>query len=139
MADHRGPIVGRLDDSEAATSAAALVLAGQGEIKEWQEGLYRTFHEYPELGHQELRTAAAAADALREAGYEVMRSRDDRGRRVMRNGEGPTVLMRADMDALPMREKTGLPYASTDHQTDRAGKTVSASRTPADTTCTCHA
>ena len=43
---------------------------------------------------------------------------------MLRNGDGPTVLMRADMDALPMKEETGLPYASTDHQTDSSGQDV---------------
>ena len=54
-----------------ADSSAGRVLSRQHEIKQWQEDAYRTFHQHPELAHQELRTAAAAADALREAGYEV--------------------------------------------------------------------
>jgi amidohydrolase len=110
---------------DTAESPAGRVLARQGEIKEWQEDLYRTLHRHPELPNQEVATAAAAAGALREAGYEV---HDQIGTTgvvgILRNGDGPTVLMRADMDALPMKEETGLPYASTVHQTDSAGQDV---------------
>ncbi len=72
-----------------------------------------------------MHTAAVAADTLRKAGYEV---HDNVGTTgvvgILRNGAGPIVLMRADMDALPMQEETGLPYASTDRQTDSAGQVV---------------
>jgi hippurate hydrolase len=76
--------------------------------------LYRDLHQHPELGFAETRTAGVAARELRAAGFEVT---DGVGRTgvvgVLRNGDGPTVLLRADMDALPVEEKTGLPYAST--------------------------
>ena len=55
----------------ATASSVVRVLSGQDEIREWQEDAYRALHEHPELPHQEVKTAAAAADALREAGYEV--------------------------------------------------------------------
>ena len=63
---------------------------------------------------QERRTAGIAANWLREQGYEVTEGVGKTGVvGLLRNGDGPTVLLRADMDALPMKENTGLPYAST--------------------------
>jgi amidohydrolase len=108
-----------------ATDAAARVLAGQDGIREWQDDVYRAIHQHPELSDQEVHTAAAAADALRKAGYEVQEKIGTTGVvGVLRNGDGPTVLVRADMDALPMQEETELAYASTDHQTDSSGQVV---------------
>jgi amidohydrolase len=76
--------------------------------------LYRDLHQHPELGFAETRTAAVAARELRAAGFEVTEGVGGTGVvGVLRNGEGPTALLRADMDALPVAEKTGLPYAST--------------------------
>ena len=73
---------------------------------------------------QEKRTAAIAADRLRAAGYEVTSGVGKTGVvGVLRNGDGPTVMLRADMDALPVREATGLPYAS-NITTDENGKSV---------------
>jgi amidohydrolase len=106
-------------------SPAAEVLAGQDEIAEWQQQLYRTLHQHPELAHQEVKTAATVADTLRGAGYEVHDKIGTTGVvGILRNGDGPTVLMRADMDGLPMKEESALPYASTDHQTDSTGQVV---------------
>jgi hippurate hydrolase len=89
------------------------------------ERLYTDIHAHPELSFQETRTARIAADRLRGAGYDVT---DGIGRTgvvgVLRNGDGPTVMLRADMDALPVREQTGLPYASTQTATDGDGRTV---------------
>jgi hypothetical protein len=111
--------------NDAADASLKRVLAGQDAIREWQEDVYRQFHQHPELSNQEVHTAATAADTLHKAGYEV---HDQVGTTgvvgILRNGDGPTVLMRADMDALPMKEETGLPYASTDRQTDSAGQVV---------------
>ncbi|HLZ23668.1 MAG TPA: amidohydrolase, partial [Ktedonobacterales bacterium] len=113
----------------AADSSTARVLAGQDGIKRWQEDVYRTLHQHPELSNQELNTAGTAAAALREAGYQVHDKIGTTGVvGILRNGDGPTVLMRADMDALPMTEDTGLPYASTDHQTDSSGRVVPVAR-----------
>jgi hippurate hydrolase len=99
--------------SDAAT-AAVRVLDGQDGLASWQEDVYRTLHQHPELSDQEVRTAATAAAALREAGFEVHERIGTTGVvGILRNGDGPTVLMRADMDGLPMKEETGLPYAST--------------------------
>ena len=109
----------------AGESAAVLVLAGQDQIRDWQEDVYRTLHQHPELSNQEEHTAATAADTLRKAGYEVHDKIGTTGVvGILRNGDGPTVLVRADMDALPMKEETGIPYASSDHQTDSAGQVV---------------
>src|SRR5690348_17493729 len=74
---------------------------------------------------QETRTSRLAADRLRAAGYEVTSGIGKTGVvGLLRNGEGPIVMLRADMDALPVREATGLPYASTETTTDVGGKTV---------------
>ena len=76
--------------------------------------LYRDLHRHPELAFQETRTAGIAAARLRAAGYDVVEGIGRTGVvGVLRNGEGPAVLLRADMDALPVKEDTGLDYAST--------------------------
>ncbi|KAA9156346.1 amidohydrolase [Amycolatopsis acidicola] len=90
------------------------VLAGLGAVREDLESLYRDLHRHPELGLREHRTAGKAAQALREYGYEVTEGIGGTGVvGVLANGEGPVVMARADMDALPVEEQTGLPYAST--------------------------
>ncbi|WP_330282902.1 amidohydrolase [Streptomyces sp. NBC_00588] len=74
---------------------------------------YRDLHRHPELSLQEHRTAARLAERLAKAGYETVDGIGGTGvAGLLRNGEGPTVLLRADMDALPVQEETGLPYAS---------------------------
>jgi len=89
------------------------------------EPLYKDIHSHPELSMQEVRTAGLAADRLRAAGYDVTPGVGKTGVvGVLRNGEGPTLMLRADMDALPVKEATGLPYASTATAKDREGKTV---------------
>ena len=89
------------------------------------EALYKDVHAHPELSMQETRTAGVAADRLRVAGYEVAAGVGKTGVvGLLRNGEGPTVMLRADMDALPIEEATGLPYASKVKAQDREGKTV---------------
>lgn len=77
------------------------------------ESLYEDLHRHPELGFQESRTAAEAARRLTSYGYEVTTGIGRTGvAGVLRNGPGPVVLLRADMDALPVTERSGLPYAS---------------------------
>lgn len=89
------------------------------------EALYKDVHSHPELSMQETRTAALVADWLRMAGYEVTTGVGKTGVvGLLRNGEGPTVMLRADMDALPIEEATGLSYASQVTTTDVEGKTV---------------
>ncbi len=75
--------------------------------------VYRDLHRHPELSFQEKRTAGVVAGHLRELGAEVTEGVGGTGVvGVLRRGEGPTVLLRADMDALPVTEDTGLDYAS---------------------------
>ncbi|MFI1586727.1 M20 family metallopeptidase [Streptomyces halstedii] len=101
---------------------ARTVLAGLDGIRTELENLYEDLHRHPELGLQEHRTAGKAADALRGFGYEVTDGIGGTGVvAVLANGEGPVVMARADMDALPVRERTGLPYASTVTVTDEDG------------------
>lgn len=89
------------------------------------QALYEDIHTHPELSMQETRTAGLAADRLRAAGYEVTAGVGKTGVvGLLRNGDGPTVMLRADMDALPVQEATGLPYASKVTATDETGKTV---------------
>jgi amidohydrolase len=89
------------------------------------EALYTDIHAHPELSMQETRTAGLAAEHLRKAGYEVTTGVGKTGVvGLLRNGEGPTVMLRADMDALPVREATGAPYASQVTATDQEGNTV---------------
>ena len=86
--------------------------ATQRELPQLLE-FYRDFHEHPELGLHETRTAAILAAEAREAGYEVTEKVGGTGVvAVLRNGTGPVLLIRADMDALPVTEDTGLPFAS---------------------------
>jgi amidohydrolase len=108
-----------------ADSAVSSVLSGLDSTRAWQEELYRDIHQHPELWHQETRTAGLVADRLRGAGFEVHERVGGTGVvGVLRNGAGATVLLRADMDALPVREATGLPYASTVTATDGDGTEV---------------
>ncbi len=77
------------------------------------EALYKDLHANPELAFQEVRTAALLAAEMRKLGFQVTEKVGGTGVvAILRNGAGPTVLVRADMDALPMEEKTGLAYAS---------------------------
>jgi hippurate hydrolase len=76
--------------------------------------IFKDIHQNPELGFMETRTAAIVAKELKALGYEVKTGIGKTGVvGILRNGEGPKVMFRADMDALPVRETTGLPYAST--------------------------
>src|SRR3954449_8656549 len=84
------------------------------------EGAYKDIHAHPELSMQEHRTSGLAAAWLRRHGYEVTEGVGGTGVvGLLRNGDGATVLLRADMDALPLQESTGLPYASEETGTDR--------------------
>lgn len=104
-----------------SSEAVEAVLAGLPAL-DWLETTYTDFHAHPELSHGETRSAGICAAKLRELGYEVTEQIGGTGVvGVLRNGEGPTVTFRADMDGLPVREETGLPYASTDTGVDRDG------------------
>ncbi|MFB9802947.1 amidohydrolase, partial [Streptomonospora salina] len=89
------------------------------------EGFYVDLHKNPELSHREHRTAGAVAEWLTRTGFEVETGVGGTGVvGVLRNGDGPTVMLRGDMDALPVRERTGLPYASTARGRDDDGQDV---------------
>jgi hippurate hydrolase len=86
---------------------------------------YIAFHKNPELSFQERETAARFASELRASGCEVTENVGGFGVvAVLRNGEGPLVLVRSDLDALPVTEQTGLPFASTKTMTEQDGSTV---------------
>lgn len=107
------------------SSSASAVLAGLDDLRAEQEEFYRTLHQHPELSHQERRTATAVAERLQEARFQVHQGVGGTGVvGVLNNGAGPTVLLRADMDALPVRETTDLPYASTATGTDENGNEI---------------
>jgi hippurate hydrolase len=111
--------------SDATSKASADVLANLGGLLSDLEAVYKNLHAHPELSMQEKRTAGLAADSLRAAGYKVTTGIGNTGVvGLLRNGEGPTVMLRADMDALPVQEATGLPYASKVTANDSTGKTV---------------
>lgn len=108
-----------------STDSARNVLAGLDGMRHDLEDFYRDLHEHPELSHQEARTASKVADRLRAAGYDVTTGVGGTGVvGVLHNDDGPRVLLRADMDAPPVQEATGLAYASDVTTTDAAGDTV---------------
>lgn len=104
---------------------AQAVLTGLDELRSPLTELYQDLHQYPELSFAEHRTASIVANRLTQLGLEVTTGVGHTGVvGVLRNGEGPTVLLRADVDALPVAEQTGLTYASTAVGTDPDGATV---------------
>jgi amidohydrolase len=87
--------------------------------------LYVDIHQHPELSGHESRTAALLAARLRGLGYSVTEHVGGTGVvAILKNGSGPTVMLRTELDALPVEEKTGLPYASKVHARDDAGHDV---------------
>jgi amidohydrolase len=87
--------------------------------------LYLDLHQNPELSGHETRTAAKLASRLRGLGYDVTEHLGGTGIvAILKNGPGPTVMLRTELDALPVEEKTGLPYASKVHTKDDAGHDV---------------
>ena len=98
-------------------------LAGLEETSVWQEELYKHLHANPELPFQEVETAKEITKRLEEYGYTTQQIGGGVVG-VLENGEGPTVLFRADIDALPVTEATGLPYASTVTAIDADGQKV---------------
>jgi amidohydrolase len=109
----------------ATATASQVVLNNLASLIPDLEAFYKDLHAHPELSMQEVRTAGLAADRLRAAGYEVTTGVGKTGVvGLLRNGDGPTIMLRADMDALPIEEATGLPYASKVKMKDREGNTV---------------
>jgi len=103
-------------------SASNSILCGLDDTLDELEALYKDIHSHPELSLQETRTARLAAERLTAAGFAVTEGIGGTGVvGLLKNGDGPTVMLRADMDALPVREATGLPYASTATATDPEG------------------
>src|SRR6201747_1524366 len=108
MAEHTSP------------NSASAVLANLDKLLPDLEPLYKDIHAHPELSMHETRTARIAADRLKKAGFKVTTGVGKTGVvGLLRNGKGPTVMLRADMDALPIAESTSLPYASKDRKSTR--------------------
>src|SRR5690348_18367304 len=111
--------------SNSIAKNSSTLLANLGGLLPDLESVYKDIHAHPELSMQETRTAGIAANRLRAAGFEVTTGVGKTGVvGLLRNGNGPTIMLRADMDALPVKEETGLPYASTAVATSGDGKTV---------------
>ncbi len=105
--------------------APQAVLAGLDAILPALDSFYLDLHQHPELSLCETRTAARMAGSLADAGLEVAPGVGGNGVvALLRNGDGPTVMIRADMDALPIREETGAPYASTGEAMHACGHDV---------------
>ena len=122
----------RLRKLSAAVAFFALMLGTPARAQTPLIDIYKDLHTHPELSHHEERTSAILAQNLRDAGYTVT---DHLGIYpdgshafgvvgILKNGPGPTLLVRADMDALPIVEETGLPYASHVTVTNAAGQKV---------------
>src|SRR4029078_6613653 len=90
------------------------IFDGVGAVLGEVEELYKDVHRHPELSMQEQRTSAIAAERLEASGLDVTTGGGKTGVVVLlENGDGPTVMLRADMDALPVQEQTDLDYSST--------------------------
>jgi amidohydrolase len=88
--------------------------------------LYVDLHQHPELSGSETQTAAKVAAALKAQGYTVTEHVGGTGVvAILKNGAGPTIMLRTELDALPVEDKTGLPYASKVHSRDPNGRDVS--------------
>jgi hippurate hydrolase len=114
------------DAASAADVAGTRAVIDRGFDAQYShiEALYKDIHSHPELGFQETRTAARLAQEMRALGYEVTEGVGKTGIVALyKNGAGPTVMVRTELDALPMPEKTGLPYASTAKQIWRNAET----------------
>lgn len=125
----RGPVGAPETQPTAATGGivqqATALFAALPALLPALEELYRDLHRHPELSGQETRTAARVATHLEAAGYTLTRAVGGHGVvGLLHNGDGPTVALRGDMDALPIAEQTGLPYASTVTATTAEGVTV---------------
>ena len=107
-----------LASAESETLREAVAADYEDNLKE----LFLHFHANPELSNQEFKTAKRIAEEISALGYEVTEAVGGTGVvAIMRNGEGPVVMLRADMDGLPVEEQSGLPYASKARQKDDSG------------------
>ena len=101
------------------------ILSGYEALRPDQEAFYQDLHRHPELSHQEHHTARRVGDRLHGDGFAVTSGIGGTGVvGVLANGSGPAVLLRCELDALPLREETGAPYASTATATDASGHQV---------------
>jgi amidohydrolase len=106
-------------------AAAAQIPADVDRVYPAAETLYLDLHQHPELSLHEVQTAAKIADHLKSLGYEVTTNVGGTGVvAILKNGAGPVVMLRTELDALPIHEETGLPYASTVTTRDDTGATV---------------
>ncbi len=113
------------DDGAESTAAARMVKDALLVEMDSLINLYKHLHTHPELSYREEKTAATLAEELRKLGFEVKEKIGGHGIvGVFKNGAGPTILVRTDMDALPIIEETGLPYASKVRTRDADGKEV---------------
>lgn len=118
--------------SMATIAIPSLAMAQADNVRQWAKSqmeellpLYRHFHTHPELSLAEKETSARVADELRRAGMEVTTGVGGYGVvGLLKNGEGPTVMIRTDLDALPVTENTGLSFASTVIVKDKSGMEV---------------
>jgi amidohydrolase len=116
-------LTGFTQNALAAETSKALREAISDDYDATLEDLFLLLHSNPELSHREFETATRLAMELRLLGYEVTEEVGGTGIVVtLTNGNGPTVMLRADMDALPVEEMSGLSYASTARQIDRLGE-----------------
>lgn len=114
----------------AAAAAAVTGAACAADLKSdinadysYLSGLYTHFHQNPELSFMEVQTSKRLAEELRKTGFKVTEGVGKTGVvAVLKNGDGPTVMIRTDMDALPVKEKTGVSYASTKTGKNRMGE-----------------
>ena len=108
-------------DAALKSAVAAKVAADYATL----DAFYKDLHTHPELSLMEERTSVKVAGELRAAGFDVTEKFGGFGVvAVLKNGAGPTVLIRTDLDALPVQEETSLPYASTVHAKDLTGREV---------------
>ncbi len=109
----------------AAKGAVDDILSGYAGLQAAQEALYKDLHAHPELSHHEHRTARCVAAELATYGCTVQTGIGGTGVvGLLANGDGPTVLLRAELDALPIAEDTGVDYASTVTTTGADGRQV---------------
>ena len=111
--------------TSAKSDALDHLIADSDAMRPEMTEFYQDLHRHPELSMQEERTASKAAERLRNEGYTVATGIGRTGVvGILENGAGPTVMLRADMDALPLREQTGLAYASSATGVDLDGLAV---------------
>jgi hippurate hydrolase len=113
----------------AAAPFTALAASSSQEVNDAYAPAYKLYvdlHQHPELSGNETQTAAKVAAALKAQGYTVTEHVGGTGVvAILENGAGPTIMLRTELDALPVEEKTGLPYASKVHAKDPNGRDVS--------------